>query len=66
MKGTERYFDLVLGRLAGGHPLEPKTGFDKILHPLALPVSISKSNELIRETCNERNENHPRGYFIPK
>jgi hypothetical protein len=64
MKGTECHLNLVLGRLSGRHPLEPKTGLDEILHALPLSLLIGESNDLISEPCNERDENHSRGHFI--
>jgi hypothetical protein len=66
MKGTECHLDLVLRGLAGSHPLEPKTGLDEILHTLPLSLLISESNDFIGEPCDERDEDHSRGHFIPK
>jgi hypothetical protein len=57
---------LVLRGLSGGHPLEPKTGLDEILHALPLSLLISESNDLIGEPSDEGDEDHSRGYFIPK
>jgi hypothetical protein len=49
-----------------GQPLKPKPGFDEILNGPILPLSISKSDDLIGDPCNERDEDYPRGYLISK
>ena len=48
----------------GGQPLKPKPGFDEILNTSILPLSIGKSDDLIGDPCDERDEDHPRGHLI--
>jgi hypothetical protein len=64
VKGTECHFDLILGRLAGGHPLEPEARFDEILHALPPSLLIGESDDLIGKPCDKRDKDHPRGHFI--
>jgi hypothetical protein len=64
MKGTECHLDLILRGLPRGHPLEPETGLDEILHAPSLSLLIGESDDLISEPCDERDEDHPRGHLI--
>jgi hypothetical protein len=66
MKGAQCDLDLVFGRLASGHPLEPKAGLDEILNPPAPPFLIGEPDDLISEPGDEWDEDHSRGHFIPK
>jgi len=66
MKRTERYLDLIFRRLASGQPLEPKTGLNEILHAFSLPLLIGEPDDLVSEPCDQRDENHSRGHFIPE
>ena len=56
MKGTKCHLDLILGRLVRGHPLEPETGLDEILHALPLSLLIGESDDLISEPCDQGDE----------
>jgi hypothetical protein len=64
LEGTKSDLDLGLSGFTSGQPLKPKTRFDEILNTPILPLSISKSDDLIRNPCNERDEDHPRGHLI--
>jgi hypothetical protein len=64
VEGAEGYFDLILGRLPCGHPLEPEARSDEILHALLLSLLIRESDDFISESCDERDEDHSRGHFI--
>ena len=64
MEGAESHFDLILGRLARGHPLEPEPWLDEILHALLLSLLICESDDFVSESCDQRDEDHSRGHFI--
>jgi hypothetical protein len=64
LQGTKGDFDLGLCWLTSCQSLEPEAGFDEILNPSTPPVSIGKTDNLIGDSCNERDEDHPRGNLI--
>jgi hypothetical protein len=64
MEGAEGYFDLILGRLARGHPLEPEARFDEVLHALCLSLLIRESDDFVGESCDQRDEDHSRGHLV--
>src|SRR4030042_2874029 len=66
LKGPKGHFDLVLGGFAGGQPLKPKSGLDKVPHHPALPPPVGKADDLVGEPCDQGDEDQARGYLIPK
>src|SRR5512147_2438457 len=64
MEGTEGYFDLILGRLPCGHPLEPEAWLDEVLHALLPSLLIRESDDFVGEPRDQRDEDHPRGHLI--
>ena len=66
MEGTKGHLNLILRRLARGHPLEPEAGLDEIPHAPPLSLLVGESDDLISEPCDEGDKDHSRGHFIPE
>ena len=66
LKGTNSHLNLGVRGLTSSESLKPKSRLDEILDGSTLPLSIGKSDDLIGESRDERDQDHPRGHFIPK
>jgi hypothetical protein len=66
LKGTESYLNLSLRRLPGCQALEPESRFDETLDAFVLPFLVGESNDFIRKSRNERDEDHPRSHLVPE
>jgi hypothetical protein len=64
LKGPDGHRDLVFRRFVGRQPLEPESRLNEIPDAFLLFFPIGKPDDLIGNSRNEWNEDHPRGHLV--